>query len=78
MALSEQSHQEPVRRAHALRRVESVDPSASVRHVDQLEPAELELLLGLADSDASIPADESPLEAGEVIVFTDYYRVERV
>ena len=78
MALSEQSSQESVGRAHTARRLESVDPTRNVRHVDQLEPDELEALLALVGTDASIPVEASPLEPGDVIVFTDYYGVERV
>ncbi|WP_086888434.1 hypothetical protein [Natrarchaeobaculum aegyptiacum] len=55
------------------RRLESIPPGATVRHVDQLSPAELEAFLARLDGDGS--ADD-PLEAGSVVVFTDNVRLE--
>ncbi|QLK27493.1 hypothetical protein HYG81_07805 [Natrinema zhouii] len=66
-------------RGHAvtLERVESVPADAPVRHVDQLEGETLTAFYEAVTDDRSVPAAEVDLEAGEIIVFTDYYRVER-
>ncbi|MFC6716802.1 hypothetical protein ACFQGT_16890 [Natrialbaceae archaeon GCM10025810] len=59
-----------------LRPIDSIPSDAPVRHVDQLDERALEQFLALR-SGTSIDPGEASLEAGEVIVFTDYYRVER-
>ena len=60
-----------------LERVESVAPDATVRHVDQLGSDALEAVYAARCTDRSVPAAGTGLEPGEVIVFTDYFRVER-
>jgi len=60
-----------------LERVESVAPDATVRHVDQLDSETLEAVYTALSADRSVPAAGTGLEPGEVIVFTDYFRVER-
>lgn len=57
-------------RVHA---TDQIPANATVRHVDQLTDAELDAFLRLLDGE-TVPA--SALEDGQVIVFTDYYRVE--
>lgn len=64
-------------RSLQLERVESVTPDATVRHVDQLDTETLETFYRALEDDAASPTTESDLEDGEIIVFTDYYRVER-
>ncbi|MFD1563421.1 hypothetical protein ACFR99_07660 [Haloarchaeobius amylolyticus] len=61
-----------------LERVESVTPDATVRHVDQLDSDALEAVYEAISADRPVPAAGTGLEPGEVIVFTDYFRVERV
>jgi|GEM_PF-231053 len=60
-----------------LERVESVAPDATVRHVDQLDSDTLEAVYEAISTDRSVLAAGTTLEPGEVIVFTDYFRVER-
>jgi len=69
MALSE-VHQSGL----SLRRVEAPGVEDTVRHVDELSDEELSAFLAGLHGPAGAPG---PLEAGEVIVFTDYFRVER-
>lgn len=57
-----------------LRRVEEVRGEDSVRHVDELSEEELGAFLVGLHGAAIAPG---PLEAGEVVVFTDYFRVEQ-
>ena len=78
MAFSEQSRSESLVRPVTVRPVESVDSAATVRHVDQREPDDLEDFLALVAGDRAVAAAETPLEEGDVIVFTDYYRVASV
>jgi len=61
-----------------LERVESVAPDATVRHVDQLDSDTLDAVYEALSADRPVPAGRTGLEPGEVIVFTDYFRVERV
>ena len=75
MATSEQSHTDLGSRQVTVRRVESVAPPATVRHIDQLEAAALEEFLALLGSDRAVTAAETSLSVGDVIVFTDYYRI---
>lgn len=70
MALSE-AHDSGIR----LRRVEGISPNDSVTHVDQLQEEELEALLAGADGGPVL--GPTSLEVGDVIAFTDFYRVER-
>jgi len=68
MALSETQ-----RSGHTIRRAEEIRGSDTVRHVDELSEAELSALLAGTDGGVSGTA---PLEPGEIIVFTDYFRVQ--
>nr|WP_160067891.1 hypothetical protein [Natronorubrum halalkaliphilum] len=65
------------RRSRHLERVESVTADETVRHVDQLDSDTLETVYEAVENDRPIPATEFGLEEGEIIVFTDYYRVNR-
>jgi hypothetical protein len=59
------------------RTVGSIPADARVRHFDQLSPRASEVFLDLvapAGRPVHVPVQED-LEAGEVIVFTDYYLV---
>ncbi|WP_435346236.1 hypothetical protein [Haloarchaeobius sp. HRN-SO-5] len=62
-----------------LRRVESVASDATLRHVDQLTDAAYDQVIRLVDDDVAATAlplaPESDLEDGEIIVYTDYFRV---
>lgn len=78
MATSEQSHTDLSGRPVTVRPVESVAPTATVRHVDQLETAALEEFLALLGGDRPMTAADTSLSVGDVIVFTDYYRVSSV
>lgn len=73
MATSERTPDELDGASAATCRLESIPPGATVRHVDQLSPAELEAFLNRLDGDGS--ADDS-FETGGVVVFTDYVRLE--
>ncbi|MCT9097691.1 hypothetical protein [Haloarchaeobius sp. HME9146] len=62
-----------------LTEVESVPADASVRHVDQLSEDAFDQVIQLVDDDGpntfqGLPAAD--LADGEIIVFTDYLRVE--
>ncbi len=65
------------RRSLTLERVDSLGSNASVRHVDQLDSETVTAFYEAVSDDREVPAAETDLEAGEIIVFTDYYRVER-
>ncbi|WP_226039327.1 hypothetical protein [Natrinema sp. DC36] len=65
-------------RSLTLERVESVERNATVRHVDQLDSETLAAFYGAVTGDRAVPVTATDLEPGEVIVFTEYYRVERV
>jgi hypothetical protein len=69
MALSEVQHS-----GLSVRRVDEVRGSDTVRHVDELSEAELSAFLAGIDGATTGTA---PLDDGDVIVFTDYFRVER-
>ncbi|WP_160047299.1 hypothetical protein [Natrialba sp. INN-245] len=77
MSFSDRSASEFPCRAPTLRRVETIESGATVRHVDQLETAALEEVREILAGERSTVPQASALEEGEVIVFTDYYRVER-
>lgn len=68
MALSE-SHQSTV----TIRRADEVSTDDTVRHVDQLTHEELSTFLGGVDGAS---AGTGQLEAGEIIVFTDQFRID--
>ncbi|RKD95449.1 hypothetical protein [Halopiger aswanensis] len=78
MAFSELSAGEPLGRHLTVRRVESVESTATVRHVDQLETDELQAFYDLLEDGQPLPAEETALEAGDIVVFTDYFRVEAI
>ncbi|MFC4542986.1 hypothetical protein ACFO5R_13745 [Halosolutus amylolyticus] len=61
-----------------LRPVATVDANATVRHVDQFDEETLSALWSAIETDRSLPAAGTGLEPGDVVVFTDYYRVDRV
>ncbi|WP_222916954.1 hypothetical protein [Natrinema sp. SYSU A 869] len=61
-----------------LERVESVTTNATVRHIDQFDSETLGAVYRAVSEDRPVSTAETDLEPGEVIVFTDYYRVERV
>ncbi|WP_339102271.1 hypothetical protein [Haloterrigena salinisoli] len=65
------------RRVH-LERADSVSSGTTVRHVDQLGTDTLEAFYECLEENHPVPESEVDLEAGEVIVFTEYYRVVRV
>jgi len=65
-------------RSLTLERVESVDLNATVRHVDQLDSETLAAFYEAVTGDRAVPVTATDLEPGEIIVFTDYYRVERI
>ncbi|ELZ18865.1 hypothetical protein NP511_13130 [Natrinema thermotolerans] len=68
----------PESAAVRLERVPSVPADATVRHVDQFETETLDAIYRAVTEDRPVSAAETDLEPGEVIVFTDYFRVERV
>jgi hypothetical protein len=57
-------------------RLQEVPPSEAtdVRHFDQLSHPEQRAFLELHRGESP---DSVPLDAGEVVVFTDYYRIDR-
>jgi len=58
----------------SIRRIDSIGAGDSVRHIDELSEDELAAFLDGIDGTV---ASTAPLDDGDVIVFTDYYRVER-
>ncbi|WP_254531626.1 hypothetical protein [Natrinema gelatinilyticum] len=64
-------------RSVTVERVESVAATATVRHVDQLDSETLAAFYEAVTDDRPVSPAETSLEEGEIIVFTDYYRVER-
>ncbi|AFO57697.1 MULTISPECIES: hypothetical protein [Natrinema] len=80
MAASERRRRS-VRIEHAdarLEQVESVAASATVRHVDQLDTETLAAVYRAVSNDRPVSTAATDLEPGEILVFTDYYRVARV
>ncbi|MFD1588029.1 hypothetical protein ACFR9U_13665 [Halorientalis brevis] len=69
MALSEVQHS-----GWSVRRVDSVGGDDTVRHVDELSEDELSAFLAGVNGGSM---GTVPLDDGDVIVFTDYFRVER-
>ena len=68
---------ELVPRSLQVTRITSVRPSDRVRHVDQLEETEFEQFYrAVTATDGRVSVDETSLEAGEVVVFTDCYSIE--
>ncbi|QFU82622.1 hypothetical protein [Natronorubrum aibiense] len=61
-----------------LTRIESVSADATVRHVDQLESEALDTFYAAVEGNRPITAAEVGLDAGDVIVGTEYYRVDLV
>lgn len=62
----------------SLEAVERVPEHARVRHVDELDERSQAQLFALVDGDAHagrIPPGTS-FEDGEIIVYTDYYRID--
>ena len=58
-------------------RTETVPENARVRHFDELDDTDQEFLVDATSGDGSRPsAARSGLSAGDVVVFTDYYRVQ--
>ncbi|WP_436345734.1 hypothetical protein [Natronorubrum sp. FCH18a] len=66
-----------LQRSLHLERVESVTADATVRHVDQLDTETLDSFYEALTDGRSIPEADVDLELGEVIVFTENYRVTR-
>lgn len=66
---------EPTHGPIRLERVESTGGDATVRHVDQLGT---ETLADFYDAIEGGTSMSHTLEEGEIIVFGDYYRVERI
>jgi hypothetical protein len=77
MAITDTATSEPQRRSVTLERVESVPTDATVRHVDQLDSETLAAFYEAVSTRRPVSASGTDLEAGEVIVFTEYYRVQR-
>ncbi|NHN41466.1 hypothetical protein G9C85_07415 [Halorubellus sp. JP-L1] len=62
-----------------LRRTESVPADATAKHVDQLEDRTYRRIAGRSTGETvEVPASRTRLSAGDVVVSTDYLRVERV
>ena len=78
MATSELHRNDCPDRSLHLERVETVAAAETVRHVDQLETETLDAFYATLTGTQSISVAETNLEPGEIIVFTDYYRVESV
>jgi hypothetical protein len=61
-----------------LRRIDTVPADANVKHVDQLDDSVYHTVAGAANGNAhELDASATELTAGDVVVFTDYLRVER-
>ena len=63
-------------RSLTLRRVESIDAAATVRHVDQFDEETLDAFYRALEGARPLAATGIDLEPGTVVVATDYYRVE--
>ena len=60
-----------------LRRTDTVRAVDAVRHVDELEEPALDRFLAAVDAGGTVPTVDGPsFDGGEVVVYTDYYRVE--
>jgi len=61
-----------------LRRTEAVPADATAVHVDQLAERTYQRIVRATDGEAvEVEASTTRLSAGDVVVFTDYLRVER-
>ncbi|WP_255192503.1 hypothetical protein [Natronobeatus ordinarius] len=64
-------------RTLTLSRTDSIHEAPRIRHVDELSDAARERFYGLLESGSSAPAvGDAAFSDGEVIVFTDFYRVD--
>jgi hypothetical protein len=63
-------------RPRTLRRIESIDAAATVRHVDQLDERTLDAFYGALNGISS--GASLDIEPGTVVVASGYYRVEGV
>jgi len=61
----------------SVRRVDSVDQPEEIRHFDELSHREQRRFLALVRPAGTPSPDVQLFDRGEVIVFTDYYRVTR-
>ncbi|MFA9425584.1 hypothetical protein [Natronorubrum sp. A-ect3] len=61
-----------------LTRIESVSADETVHHVDQLESEALDTFYEAVGGNRPITAAEIGLDAGDVIVGPEYYRVDLV
>ncbi|WP_049888724.1 hypothetical protein [Natronococcus occultus] len=59
-----------------LRRVDSVAPDATVRHIDQFDERTLEQFYAALEGGRQLSATGTDLDPGTVVVATSYYRVE--
>lgn len=59
----------------SVRRVDSVAEPEEIRHFDELSHREQRRFLALVRSGGSPSSDGQLFDRGEVIVFTDYYRI---
>jgi hypothetical protein len=64
-------------RSLTLRRIESIDAGATVRHVDELDEQTLAAFYGALEGARPLATTELDLEPGTVVVATDYVRLER-
>lgn len=71
------SASETVHRTLSLTRTDTIPASARVRHVDELSEDALTRFYEALESESRPPASEDvEFVDGEIIVFTEYYRVE--
>ncbi|WP_224449033.1 hypothetical protein [Haloprofundus salilacus] len=59
----------------AVTRTDSVPAGARVRHFDELDESAQQHVLAAANGQLTNTASVSNLRSGDVVVFTDYYRV---
>lgn len=57
--------------------VDEIPGDATVRHVDQLDTETLEAFYDVLEAGRPDPSVSTDLEDGEIVVFTDYFRVSR-
>ena len=66
-----------IHRSLAIQRIDEVDATVSVRHLDELAEPVLERFIDAVESGSAIGEEgDSPFEPGDVVVYTDYYRIE--
>ncbi|RQG99744.1 hypothetical protein [Natrarchaeobius oligotrophus] len=75
MSFTDRSSPGSLARSTSLHRADSIENGDRIRHVDQLEGETLQLFLELLDGGRSTVPATCGLERGDVIVFTDYYRI---